>query len=103
MAACTSSTGQGRIDRGDVLLALKDLDQRSGLLVVRRQPHGQRFGIVVRPGDEAALADVADVLALRPVGDQVVVQPALGAQPPGQDPAVHLLVGQMELITPSMS
>ena len=91
---------QGGIDRGHELLALEDLDQRAGLLVVLGQPDGQGFGIVVGPGDEGAPADVAGVLVLGPVGDQVVVQPALGAQPAGEDPPVHLLVGEVQVDDP---
>jgi SAM-dependent methyltransferase len=66
----------GRVDRSHEFFALEQLDQRFGLVVIFVYPHGQRVRVVVSPGDQRSAAHIADVGDLRPVIDQVVVQPA---------------------------
>src|SRR6266704_852786 len=88
------------VDGGDELLALEDLDERLGLLVVLGETDGERLGVVVVTSREAATAHVADVGHLRTVRDQVVVEAALRAQPPCEYPTMHLLVGQVEVDDP---
>src|SRR5262249_47754318 len=89
--------GRGRIDRCHELLALEDLDQRLGLLVVGGEADGERLGVVVVARGEPATAYIADILGRRSVRDQVVVEAALGAQPAGKDTPLHLRVGQVEV------
>ena len=75
----------------------------SVFVVVVAQPHGQRLRGVVLAGHEGAAADVARVRGLGRWRDQVVVQAAPRAQPPGEDPRRTSSSGRSRWITPSMS
>src|SRR5580704_3669498 len=88
------------VDRDDVFLAAEDVEHGIGLLVVFAEPDFQRVGGVILAPDQLAAADVAPPLDGRSVVDQVVVHPAARAQPPGEHPARHLAVGQLEVDHP---
>src|SRR5580704_16485499 len=88
------------VHRDDVLLAAEDLEHGIGLGVVLAEPDGERLlGVVLAP-DQLAAARVAPPVLGRAVVDQAVVHPAARAQPPGQHPARHLAVGQVEMDHP---
>jgi hypothetical protein len=88
------------VDCDDVFLAAEDVQHGIGLCVVFAEPDGERFlGVVIAP-DQLAAAGVALPLVGRAVVDQVVVHPAVRAQPPGEYPARHLAVGQVEVDHP---
>src|SRR5580692_3408719 len=88
------------VHRDDVLLAAEDLEHGIGLLVVLAEPDGERLlGVVLAP-DQLAAAGVAPPVVGRAVVDQAVVHPAARAQPPGEHPARHLAVGQVEMDDP---
>jgi len=97
IASYTSGTLGRGVDGGHVLLALKDLDHRTGLGVIRGQPDGQGLGIVVRPGQQSTLADIANVIDRRPMRNQVVVEATLRADPPGEHPPMHFGVIEVEV------
>ena len=86
----------GGVDVGDELLALEQLDDRSGLGVVVGEASGECLGGVVVPRDEAALAGVAHVVDLGPRRHEVVVEATALAEPAGQDSPVDLLVGKLQ-------
>src|SRR5215207_2456048 len=88
---------RARVDRDDELLAPEQVEHRVGLGVVVAQPSRQGLLGVVLPADQLATADVAPVLLLRPVRDQVVVHYAARAKPPGQHPSPHLVVGKVDM------
>ncbi len=85
------------VDDRHVLLALEDLHHRPGPGVVFTQADLERLGVVVRAGQQLAAADVAGVRHPGAAGDEVVVQPASGAQASGQHPSVDLLVRQVQV------
>ena len=75
----------GGVERGHELLALEQLEDRRGLLVVVAQPGGQRLRVVVLPDDQLRRRTRRRRRA--PSGrwaEEVVVEPAAGAQPAGQ-------------------
>src|SRR5215471_18044492 len=81
----------------DVLLAPEDLQDGVGLVVIVPEPDRERLLGVIFPGDQLSAAYVAPVGDLRAVGDQVVVHPAVTAQPAVEDPPADLAVGQVKL------
>src|SRR5580658_835104 len=87
---------RSRVHRDDVLLAPEQVQHRVGLLVVVPQPYRQRLFGVVFPGDQFAAAGVAPPGHLGGAVDQVVVEAAARAQPPGKHPAADLAVRQFQ-------
>src|SRR5918994_6704042 len=88
---------RARVDRDDELLAPEQVEHRVGLGVVVAQPSRQGLLGVVFPDDQLAAADVAPVRRLGPVRDQVVVHSAARAEPPGEHPSPHLVVGEVDM------
>src|SRR6185312_14645079 len=86
-----------RVHGVDVLLAPEDLQDGVGLVVIVPQPDRERLLGVIFPGDQLSAAHVAPAGDLRAVRDQVVVQPAVAAQPAVEDPAADLAVRQVKL------
>src|SRR5215208_5120047 len=86
----------GRVDRHDDLLGAEQLQDRPGLVVVVTQAGPDRLDGIVGSGHQPAAAHVADAGHGRPVGDEVVVDPALRAQPPAEDAFLDHLVGDLE-------
>src|SRR6266516_3688994 len=74
-----------RVHGVDVLLAPENLQDGVGLVVIVPQPDRERLLGVIFPGDQLSAAHVAPAGDLRAVRDQVVVHPAVGAQPAVQD------------------
>jgi hypothetical protein len=70
-----------RVHGVDVLLAPEDLQDGVGLVVIVPQPDRERLLGVIFPGNQLSAAHVAPAGDLRVVRDQVVVQPAVAAQP----------------------
>src|SRR6185437_8088587 len=86
-----------RVHGVDVLLAPENCQDGVGLVVIVPQPDCERLLAVIFPGDQLSAAHVAPAGDLRAVGDQVVVHPAVGAQPAVEDAAADLAVGQVKL------
>src|SRR6266702_3499709 len=82
-----------RVHREDVLLAAEDLQHGVGLLVVLPQPDRQRLLGVVLPGDQLPAARIALARDLGAAVDEVVVHPAVPAQPAVEHAPPDLGVG----------
>ena len=96
MAALDLGHRSGRVHRHDDFLGAEQLQDRPGLLVVVPQAALDRLRGVIGPGHQPAAAHVADTSHSRPVGDEVVVHPALRAQAPAEDAFLDHLVGHLE-------
>ena len=86
-----------RVHGVDVLLAPENCQHGVGLVVIIPQPDRERLLGVIFPGDQLPAAHVAPAGDRRAVGDQVVVHPAVGAQPAVENPAADLAVWQVKL------
>src|SRR5262249_3482691 len=86
-----------RVHGVDVLLAPEDLQDGVGLVLIVPEPGRERLLGVFLGGDQLSAALVAPAGHLRVVGDQVVVHPAVAAQPAFEDPPADLAVGQVKL------